>query len=237
MQARVAGQSPHAPVVRKRGFHTMEGGVLRLGFISRRFERYPGTQLMLRLFGLINRTRFQVGLHVCVCVCVCVACVVCRCSRFSCVFACCPSQSSSSCGRCTATPAGQTMAVRNALLFNETATSSGTCPYLQRHKRHPWYASPLRCIVSLWFVCHGDQGIKSPCLWLLCACASTGLVWCVCVCMCALCVHMPSDRARPCSHSCGLRRAAPIQQHGHSRASPGTCPSVLPWIRWIHWAE
>lgn len=31
-----------------------------LGYISRRFEEYPGTQLMLRLFGAHNRSRVRV---------------------------------------------------------------------------------------------------------------------------------------------------------------------------------
>lgn len=36
------------------------GRVLRLGYISRRFERYPGAQLMLRLFPTHNRSRVEV---------------------------------------------------------------------------------------------------------------------------------------------------------------------------------
>jgi len=60
MQARVAARAPHAPLVRKRGFRTSLDGTLRVGFLSRRFERYPGTQLMLRLFRLMDRTRFEV---------------------------------------------------------------------------------------------------------------------------------------------------------------------------------
>lgn len=33
---------------------------LRVGYLSRRFEKYPGTQLMLRMFGLHNRKRVKV---------------------------------------------------------------------------------------------------------------------------------------------------------------------------------
>eukprot|EP00808_Paulinella_micropora_P024573 g3893.t1 len=33
---------------------------LRLGYLSRRFEDYPGTQLMLRVFGLHDRAKFEV---------------------------------------------------------------------------------------------------------------------------------------------------------------------------------
>jgi predicted O-linked N-acetylglucosamine transferase (SPINDLY family) len=36
---------------------------LRLGFISRRFEHYPGTQLMLRTFALYDRQRFEVFVY------------------------------------------------------------------------------------------------------------------------------------------------------------------------------
>ena len=36
-------------------------GRMRIGYISRRFEEYPGTQLMLRVFGLHDRTKFVVS--------------------------------------------------------------------------------------------------------------------------------------------------------------------------------
>lgn len=35
------------------------GRKLRIGYISRRFEDYAGTQLMLRVFGLHNRNKFE----------------------------------------------------------------------------------------------------------------------------------------------------------------------------------
>jgi predicted O-linked N-acetylglucosamine transferase (SPINDLY family) len=40
-----------------------EGGQprLRVGYISRRFEKYPGTQLLLRLFELHDRMKIEVG--------------------------------------------------------------------------------------------------------------------------------------------------------------------------------
>eukprot|EP00457_Paulinella_chromatophora_P001928 gb/GEZN01001931.1/.p1 GENE.gb/GEZN01001931.1/~~gb/GEZN01001931.1/.p1 ORF type:complete len:758 (-),score=109.09 gb/GEZN01001931.1/:364-2637(-) len=36
------------------------GRPLKIGYLSRRFENYPGTQLMLRIFGLHDRSKFKV---------------------------------------------------------------------------------------------------------------------------------------------------------------------------------
>ena len=41
----------------------VSGGVLHIGYISRRFEKYPGTQLMLQLFRLHNRKAVVVCLR------------------------------------------------------------------------------------------------------------------------------------------------------------------------------